>query len=119
VSSINLTASSQPRQQPVEVRLEFEAPIEALIEAPNEPQPRRRGRPVGSKNKPKTATTSTRAKNKPKAASTTTQSGRVAKSTAKKVEMQLGKMSKAQMTAWMLENGWGQQDEEDADEQEE
>ena len=41
------------------------------------------------------------------------------KSTTKKVEMQLGKMLKAQMAAWMLENGWGQQDEEDAENQEE
>ena len=55
--SIDLTASSPPRQQPVE------ASVEASIEA----QPRRRERPVGSKNKPKTATTSTRATNKLKA----------------------------------------------------
>ena len=62
------------------------------------------------------ATTSIRAKNKPKAASTTTKSGHVAKIATKKLEMQLGKMSKAQMSAWMLEN---EQDKEDADEQEE
>ena len=33
--------------------------------------------------------------------------------------MQLGKMLKAQMAAWMLENGWGQQNEENVENQEE